>query len=253
MLRPGTSEILRCFFSAKKIVWLFHAKTKFCVFFRGTMSVIIFFVVQLVLYVSKRNSAVRFSQIETKRSYLTIGKAQLNACAVSDGVEEQKSCLGLGDIKTVITFPLYNFLIPNLAGCFVTAIATVCDFYIFPIVGIGAVNFQSKKNRQSTLVFRCFSLQKKWKNFFISIFINYTIWLTFVWRICVSIVQGFPPRAFLKQRLAHSSASAKTIPAFSHQAAATNIRWTWGKLVKGQRDSAEQAKGLEECLWRSGH
>jgi len=128
-----------------------------------------------------------------------------------------------------------------------------CDFYIFPIVGIGAVNFQRKKNRQSTLVFRCFSLQKKWKNFFISIFINYTIWLTFVWRICVSIVQGFPPRAFLKQRLAHSSASAKTIPAFSHQAAATNIRWTWGKLVKGQRDSAEQAKGLEECLWRSGH
>jgi len=134
-----------CFFSAKKIVWLFHAKTKFCVFFRGTMSVIISFVVQLVLYVSKRNSAVRFSQIETKRSYLTIGKAQLNACAVSDGVEEQKSCLGLGDIKTVITFPLYNFLIPNLAGCFVTAIATVCDFYIFPIVGIGAINFQIKK------------------------------------------------------------------------------------------------------------
>jgi len=27
-------------------------------------------------------------------------------------------------------------------------------------------------------------------------------------------MQGFPSRAFLKQHLAHSSASAKTIPAF---------------------------------------
>jgi len=74
-------------------------------------------------------------------SYLAISKAQLKACAFSDGVEKQKCCLGPGDIKTVVTLLLYNFLIPNLAGCFVTAIATVCDFYIFPIVGIGAINF----------------------------------------------------------------------------------------------------------------
>jgi len=33
--------------------------------------------------------------------------------------------LGLGDIKTVTTFLLCNFLIQNLAGCFVTVIATV--------------------------------------------------------------------------------------------------------------------------------
>jgi len=64
----------------------------------------------------KRNSAVRFSQIETKLSYLAIGKAQLNACAFSDGVEKQKGCLGPGDIKTVVTFLLYNFLDQNLAG-----------------------------------------------------------------------------------------------------------------------------------------
>jgi len=50
----------------------------------------------------KRNSAVCFSQIETKLSYLMIGKAQLNACAFSDVVEKQKCCLGQGDIKTVI-------------------------------------------------------------------------------------------------------------------------------------------------------
>jgi len=42
----------------------------------------------------KRNSAVRCSQSETKLSYLAIGKAQLNPCTFSDGVEKQKCCLG---------------------------------------------------------------------------------------------------------------------------------------------------------------
>jgi len=46
------------------------------------------------------------------------------------------------------------------------------------------------------------------------------------------MVQGFPSRAFLKQRFATSSASAKTIPAFQHQTAATNILWTGGQVVK---------------------
>jgi len=78
----------------------------------------------------KRNSAVRFSQIETKLSYLAIDKAQLNACVFLDGVEKQNCCLGPGDIKTVIT-SLYNFLIPDLAGCFVTAIATVSVIFTF--------------------------------------------------------------------------------------------------------------------------
>jgi len=101
-----------------------------------------FFGVQLVqrkylwsIYVLKRNSAVRFSLIETKLSYLAIGKAQLKACAISDGVEKQKCCLGPGDIKTVITFLLYKFLIPNLAGCFVTAIVTLfVIFTFFPLL-----------------------------------------------------------------------------------------------------------------------
>jgi len=64
----------------------------------------------------KRNSAVRFSQIENKLRYLAIGKAQLNACVSSDGVEKQKGCLGPGDIKTFVTFLLYTFLDQNLAG-----------------------------------------------------------------------------------------------------------------------------------------
>jgi len=79
----------------------------------------------------KQNSAVHFSQIETKLRYLAIGKAQLNACAFSDGVKKQKCCLRPGDIKTVITFLLYNFLIQNLAGCFVTAIETVSMIFTF--------------------------------------------------------------------------------------------------------------------------
>jgi len=45
-------------------------------------------------------------------------------------------------------------------------------------------------------------------------------------------VQGFPSRAFLKQNLAHSSASVKTILAFQHQTAAMNIPWTGGQVVK---------------------
>jgi len=86
-------------------------------------------------YVLKRNSAVRFSQIETKQRYLAIVKSQLNACAFSDGVEKQKCCLGPGDIKTFITFLLNNFSIPNLAGCFVTAIGTVfVIFTFFPLL-----------------------------------------------------------------------------------------------------------------------
>ena len=136
----GHVQIKFCvvFLCKENFVWLFHAKKKFCVFFRGAMCVTIFFVVQLVqqkylwrFYVSKRSSAVCFSQIETKLSYLAIGKAQLNACAFSDGVEKQKCCLGPDDIKTVITFLLYNILIQNLAGCFVTAIGTVSMIFTF--------------------------------------------------------------------------------------------------------------------------
>jgi len=59
-----------------------------------------------------------------------------------------------------------------------------CDFYIFPIVGTGPINFQSKKTGNPLLFSSVFSFQKKWKIFLISIFINYTIWLTFLCRIC---------------------------------------------------------------------
>jgi len=71
-----------------------------------------------------------------------------------------------------------------------------CYFSIFSIVGIGAINLQSNKTGNPPLFSGVLSLQKKWKNIFISIFINYTIWLTFLCRIYVSIVQGFPSRAF---------------------------------------------------------
>ena len=74
---------------------------------------------------------MNFSQIEPKLSYLAIGKAQLNACAFSDRVQKQRCCLEPGVIKTVMTFLVYNFLIQNLARCFVTAIATVSVIVTF--------------------------------------------------------------------------------------------------------------------------
>ena len=91
--------------------------------------------------VSTMKTSMKVLSIETKvlyvldkskpNSYSAIGKAQLNTCAFSDRVEKQKCCLGPGDIKTVITFLLYNFEIKNLAGCFVTAIATACVIFTF--------------------------------------------------------------------------------------------------------------------------
>jgi len=133
MLSPRANKILRCFLFKENFVWLFHAKKKFCGFFRSTMCVIIFFrsSVSATKTSNINESAVRFRQIETKLSYLAINKAQLNACAFSERVVKQKYCLGPGDIKTVITFLLYNFLIQNLAGCFVTAIATVSVIFTF--------------------------------------------------------------------------------------------------------------------------
>jgi len=139
MLRPRGSKILRCFFVQRKFCVDFSCENiTLHVFLWYNACNNFFFAVQLVqrkylwrFYILKRNSAVRFSQTETKLSYLAIGKAQLNACAFSDGVEKQKCCLGPGDIKTVITFLLHNFLIPNLAGCFVTAIATVSVIFAF--------------------------------------------------------------------------------------------------------------------------
>ena len=114
--------------------------------------------------------------------------------------------------KTVITLLFYNILMQNLTGCFVNSCRNrLCDFYIFPIVGIGAIHFQSKKTHNAPLFQGVFSLLKKLKSYVISILINCTVWLTFLCRIWVSIVQGFPSRDFSKQRLAHSSVTAKTI------------------------------------------
>jgi len=49
-----------------------------------------------------------------------------------------------------------------------------CDFYIFPITEIGAINFQSQKTDNPPLFQSVFYLQK-WKNYLISIFTNYTV------------------------------------------------------------------------------
>ena len=102
-------------------------------------------------YESKRNSAVNFSQIEPKLSYLAIGKAQLNTRAFSDGVEKQKCCLGPGDIKTD-NFSSLQFFYLKLGRMLCNSYSNrFCDFYIFPIVGIGTINFQSQKTADPPL------------------------------------------------------------------------------------------------------
>ena len=95
-----------------------------------------------------------------------MGKAQLNACAFPDGVEKQKCCLGRGDIRTVITFLLYNFLIQNLAGCFVTAIATGSAVFTFSHCWNRRNEFSKSKNRQSTIVSGCFFSPKEVEKLF---------------------------------------------------------------------------------------
>jgi len=88
-----------------------------------------------------------------------------------------------------------------------------CNFYIFPIVGMGAINFQSQKTANPPFL-RCYCSPKEVEKFFDFDFRKPHNVLTFLCRIGISIMQGFPSRTFLKQRLAHSSVSAKAIPAF---------------------------------------
>ena len=54
-----------------------------------------------------------------------------------------------------MTFPLYNFLIQNLAGCFVTAIANVSVIFTFFLCWNRRKKFSKSKNRQSTILSGC--------------------------------------------------------------------------------------------------
>ena len=75
------------FLCKPSFLWIFHAKIKFCVFFRGTMYVITFFVVQLVKRASNCFSCVidAVSQrIVLDRFPMTrLCKAFVNACCCS--------------------------------------------------------------------------------------------------------------------------------------------------------------------------
>jgi len=89
-----------------------------------------------------------------------------------------------------------------------------CDFYIFPIVGIGAINFQSQKTGKPPFFQGVFSLQEEVEKLFDFDFHKLHNMTNVFVKNLGSTVQGFPSRAFSKQRLVHSSASAKTIPTF---------------------------------------
>jgi len=94
----------------------------------------------------------------------------------SGGIEKQKGCLGLGDIKTVITFLLYIFFNSKLGRMLFNSYNNrSCDFYVFPVFGIGAVNFQIKKTAKPPLFQGVISHQKKWKNPVMLFFVSYTM------------------------------------------------------------------------------
>jgi len=59
-----------------------------------------------------------------------------------------------------------------------------CDFYILPIVGIGAINFQSKKTGNPPLFSGVFSLQKKWKHFYLDFHKLHKMTNVFVKNLC---------------------------------------------------------------------
>jgi len=89
----------------------------------------------------------------------------------------------------------------NLAGYFVTAIATFLWFLHFSHCWNRRNKLSKSKNRQSALVSGCFSLQKKWKNYLISIFINYTIWLRFCAEFGFLSCKVFRPEPFKNNAL----------------------------------------------------
>jgi len=68
-----------------------------------------------------------------------------------------------------------------------------CDFYIFPIVGIGAMNFQSKKNSQSTFVLGCFFFPKEvYKLFDVDFCKLHNVTDVFVQNLCLSCMVFHP-------------------------------------------------------------
>ena len=83
---------------------------------------------EIVLYVSVKSKP---------NSYLAMGKAQLNACAFSDGVEKQKCCLGAG--KNCHNFSSLQFFNSKLGRMLCNGHSNrFCDFYNFPMVGTDA-------------------------------------------------------------------------------------------------------------------
>ena len=171
------------FLCKENFVWLFHAKVKFCVFFCGTMCAIIFFRSS----VSATKISMKVLRIETKQ-FCTVqsNRNQIELFSDRQSTAERMCVFGRNPkaemlsrtrlYKNYYNFSSLQFFNSKLGSVLCNSYSNrFCDVYVFPIVGIGAINFQSQKTGNPPLFSGVFSLQKKWKNFFISIFINYTI------------------------------------------------------------------------------
>jgi len=104
-----------------------------------------------------------------------------------------------------------------------------CDFYIFPIVGIGAINFQSKKTGNPYLFLGVFSHQKTWEIFCFYFHKQHNMTNVFVQNLCFcrarfSIQSLFKttPCPLERQRENHTGVLASD----------TNVPWISSRVVK---------------------
>ena len=157
-------------------------KKKLCVFFCCIMCVIIFFRSS----VSATKTSMKVLSIETKVLYVQSNRNQTELFSNWQSTAESMYVFGPSrkpemlsrtrQYKNCYNFSSIQFFNSKLGRMLCNSYSNhFCDFYIFPIVGIGAINFQSKETDNPPLFQGAFSLQKKWKNYLILIFINYTI------------------------------------------------------------------------------
>ena len=136
----GHMQVKFCvvFLCKENFVWLFHAKIKLFVFFCGTMCVIFFFrssvsatkIPKKVLRIetkwcctfqSNRNQIELFSNRQSTAERMCVFERSRKAEMLSR-TRGYKNCHNFSSLQ---------FLIPNLAGCLVTAIATVSVIFTF--------------------------------------------------------------------------------------------------------------------------
>jgi len=166
MLTSRASKILCCVFCAKKILCGFFMRKKFCVFFRCTMCNNFF-----RSSVSAMKTSEKVLSIETKVLYVLV-KSKPKALFSDRQSTAERMCFFRRSRKAEMlsktrlyknchNFSSLQFFNSKLGRMLCNSYSNrFGDFYIFPIVGIGAINFQIKKQVIHSC-FRVFFLSKR--------------------------------------------------------------------------------------------